>query len=182
MADPKKIITGFLTSADLGDVILSSPKDEGEPLVLAVRNAFPPNEGMTEIEIARLNEEARKRFRSLPESLRSVAANALPMKTVIERMRNGLSEKSEKERREILIREFRLKKEDTGSPEVQIALLTARIENLQKHLGRHSKDFSSKRGLLQLASRRMKLLRYLKREDVQRYSGLIKIIGLRDSA
>lgn len=68
---------------------------------------------------------------------------------------------------------------DTGSPEVQIAVLTKRINSLTEHLKLHKKDFSSKKGLLQLVARRRKLLDYLKREDVKRYQSIIKKLGLR---
>ena len=68
---------------------------------------------------------------------------------------------------------------DTGSPEVQIALLTARIEGLTGHFKEHKKDFHSRTGLLKLVGQRRKLLNYLKRTDVQRYRSLIEKLGLR---
>lgn len=68
---------------------------------------------------------------------------------------------------------------DTGSPEVQIALLTARIEDLSGHFKEHKKDFHSRTGLLKLVSQRRKLLSYLKATDVQRYRALIEKLGLR---
>lgn len=68
---------------------------------------------------------------------------------------------------------------DTGSPEVQVALLTARINDLTHHFKRHTKDNHGRRGLLTMVSRRRKLLAYLKRKDVQRYSALIEKLGLR---
>ena len=68
---------------------------------------------------------------------------------------------------------------DTGSPEVQIALLTARIEGLSGHFKAHKKDFHSRTGLLKLIGRRRKLLSYLKETDVQRYRVLIEKLGLR---
>ncbi len=68
---------------------------------------------------------------------------------------------------------------DTGSPEVQVALLTARIEQLTEHFKQHKKDHHSRRGLLQLVSRRRSLLDYLKKKDVERYKGLIEKLGLR---
>lgn len=68
---------------------------------------------------------------------------------------------------------------DTGSPEVQIALLTARIEGLTDHFKTHKKDFHSRTGLLKLVGQRRKLLNYLKTTDVQRYRALIEKLGLR---
>ena len=68
---------------------------------------------------------------------------------------------------------------DTGSPEVQVALLTGRIEQLTGHFKVHKKDHHSRRGLLQLVNRRRSLLDYLKRKDNERYKGLIEKLGLR---
>ena len=68
---------------------------------------------------------------------------------------------------------------DTGSPEVQVALLTARIEGLTEHFKEHKKDFHSRTGLLKLVGRRRNLLNYLKKTDVQRYRALIDKLGLR---
>ena len=68
---------------------------------------------------------------------------------------------------------------DTGSPEVQVALLTARIELLTGHFKEHKKDHHSRRGLLQMVNRRRSLLDYLKKKDVERYKALIEKLGLR---
>ena len=68
---------------------------------------------------------------------------------------------------------------DTGSPEVQVALLTARIEDLTGHFKEHKKDFHSRTGLLKLVGRRRNILNYLKKTDVQRYRALIEKLGLR---
>lgn len=68
---------------------------------------------------------------------------------------------------------------DTGSPEVQVALLTARIEYLTEHFKTHTKDFHSRTGLLKLVGQRRKLLNYLKKKDVQRYRDLIAKLGIR---
>ena len=68
---------------------------------------------------------------------------------------------------------------DTGSPEVQIAVLTRRIADLTEHLKMHSKDHHSRRGLLRMVGRRRRLLEYLRREDVERYRSLIAKLGLR---
>ena len=68
---------------------------------------------------------------------------------------------------------------DTGSPEVQVALLTRRINDLTEHMKQHKHDFHTQRGLLQLVGRRRRLLRYLEEKDVQRYRALIERLGLR---
>lgn len=68
---------------------------------------------------------------------------------------------------------------DTGSPEVQIALLTARIESLKEHFAMHKKDHHSRRGLLQMVGRRRKLLAYLKNKDIERYRAIIAKLELR---
>ena len=68
---------------------------------------------------------------------------------------------------------------DTGSPEVQVALLTANINKLQGHFADHEQDHHSRRGLIRMVNQRRKLLDYLKRKDIARYAGLIKKLGLR---
>ena len=68
---------------------------------------------------------------------------------------------------------------DTGSPEVQVAILSERIRNLTDHLGTHKKDFHSRRGLLMMVGQRRRLLRYLQREDPERYRALIEKLGIR---
>lgn len=70
-------------------------------------------------------------------------------------------------------------KEDTGSPEVQVAVLSRRIRDLTEHLKTHSKDHHSRRGLLRMVGRRRRLLEYLKRQDIERYRSLIAKLGLR---
>ena len=82
------------------------------------------------------------------------------------------------ERRTALIDEYQTAAKDTGSPEVQVALLTERIVNLTEHLKTHAKDFHSRRGLLMLVGRR-RLLDYVKRKSQTRYETLIKRLGLR---
>jgi small subunit ribosomal protein S15 len=81
--------------------------------------------------------------------------------------------------KEEIIERFRTHPTDTGSPEVQVALLTERINGLTEHFKEHKKDHHSRRGLLQLVSQRKRLLEYLKRKDVARYKTLIKALGLR---
>ena len=83
------------------------------------------------------------------------------------------------EKRKALIDDYRLHEKDTGSPEVQIALLSARIEYLTEHFKTHQKDHHSRRGLLRMVSRRRKLLDYLKAKDADRYTALIAKLGLR---
>jgi small subunit ribosomal protein S15 len=78
-----------------------------------------------------------------------------------------------------LVGEYQRAKGDTGSPEVQVALLTSRINELTEHFKTHLKDFHSRRGLLRLVSRRRKLLDYLKRSDNERYRTLLDRLGLR---
>ena len=78
-----------------------------------------------------------------------------------------------------IIEEFRHQEGDTGSPEVQVALLTARINYLTEHFKTHKKDFHSRNGLLKLVGKRRKLLNYLKNKDIQRYRDLIAKLGLR---
>ncbi|MDB5293621.1 MAG: ribosomal protein [Phycisphaerales bacterium] len=78
-----------------------------------------------------------------------------------------------------IISEFKVHDKDTGSPEVQIALLTNRINELREHFDVHKKDHSSRRGLLKLVSRRNQLLKYLTREDRARYQQVIGRLGLR---
>jgi len=83
------------------------------------------------------------------------------------------------QRRSALITEYANAANDTGSPEVQVALLTERIVNLTEHLKTHAKDFHSRRGLLMLVGRRRRLLDYVKRQDFKRYEALIGRLGLR---
>jgi len=83
------------------------------------------------------------------------------------------------ERRQALIGEYARKPGDTGSPEVQIAILSERIRNLTEHLKTHAKDFHSRRGLLMMVGQRRRLLDYLKRIEVGRYDTVIKRLGLR---
>ena len=83
------------------------------------------------------------------------------------------------ERKAVLISEYGIREGDTGSPEVQVALLSERISNLTEHFKVHKKDNHSRRGLLMLVSQRRRLLDYVKRCDPERYTGLIQRLGLR---
>jgi small subunit ribosomal protein S15 len=82
-------------------------------------------------------------------------------------------------RKQSIIDEYRQHPNDTGSPEVQVALLTRRIEYLTEHFKAFSKDFHSRRGLLRLVGRRRRLLDYLKTKDINRYRRLVEQLGLR---
>ena len=83
------------------------------------------------------------------------------------------------ERKQALVKEYATKKDDTGSPEVQVAILSERIRNLTDHLSTHKKDFHSRRGLLMLVGKRRRMLRYLERTDLERYRALVADLGLR---
>lgn len=83
------------------------------------------------------------------------------------------------ERKAELVKEYATKENDTGSPEVQVAILTERIVNLTEHFKEHKKDNHSRRGLLKLVSHRRSLLDYLKRKDEERYKKLIASLGIR---
>jgi len=83
------------------------------------------------------------------------------------------------EKRKTVISDYRLHEKDTGSPEVQIALLSARIEYLTEHFKEHKKDHHSRRGLLKLVGQRRRLLNYIKENDIERYRNVIKRLGLR---
>lgn len=83
------------------------------------------------------------------------------------------------ERKTTLVKEYQTSENDTGSPEVQVALLTERINNLSEHMQGHKKDFGSRRGLLKMVALRRKLLDYLKSKDEKRYQDLIKRLNIR---
>jgi small subunit ribosomal protein S15 len=83
------------------------------------------------------------------------------------------------ERKQAVMSEFATGSNDTGSPEVQVAVLTERITNLTEHLKSHKKDFASRRGLLMMVGRRRRLLDYLRRKEQSRYQAVIERLGLR---
>ncbi len=83
------------------------------------------------------------------------------------------------ERKQEVIKEHAKHEGDTGSPEVQIALLTVRINELTEHFKAHPKDFAGRRGLLKLVGRRRNLLNYLRKNDVERYKNIVAALGLR---
>ena len=85
-----------------------------------------------------------------------------------------------KEMKQQIIKDYQLKEGDTGSPEVQIAVLTYRINDLNEHLKVHKKDHHSRRGLLKMVGQRRNLLAYLKEKDLERYRTLIARLGLRN--
>ena len=78
-----------------------------------------------------------------------------------------------------IIEEHRVNEDDTGSPEVQVAILTRRIQDLTAHLGEHKHDFHSRRGLMKMVGQRRRMLRYLNRTSPERYRALIEKLGLR---
>ena len=84
-----------------------------------------------------------------------------------------------KEKKQEIIREFGRTEGDTGSPEVQVAILTARINELTAHMKVHKKDFHSNRGLLKMVGQRRSMLAYLREKDIDRYRALIQKLGLR---
>ena len=84
-----------------------------------------------------------------------------------------------KEKKQAIIAEYGRKEGDTGSPEVQVAVLTARIKELTEHLKTNPKDHHSRRGLLKMVGKRRNLLGYLKNKDIERYRSLIERLGLR---
>ncbi len=84
-----------------------------------------------------------------------------------------------KEKKQNVIDEYRINDKDTGSPEVQIAILTSRINELTEHLKTHRKDHASRRGLLKMVATRASLLKYLSKKDVERYRAIIGRLGLR---
>ena len=90
-------------------------------------------------------------------------------------MKMSLSKETKKQ----IITDYAVKDGDTGSPEVQVAVLTAKINYLSDHMKSHAKDFHSRRGLLKMVSNRRRLLNYLKKDDEARYGELIKRLGLR---
>ncbi len=107
-----------------------------------------------------------------------MAANArgyLRLMLRIKEKKMALSAKTKSE----IVSEFQITEGDTGSPEVQVALLTKNINNLQVHFKEHHKDHHSRRGLIRMVNQRRKLLDYLKNKDVNRYSELIKRLELR---
>ena len=84
-----------------------------------------------------------------------------------------------KEKKTEIIKEYAIKEGDTGSPEVQVAILTYRINDLNEHLKEHHKDFHSRRGLLKMVGQRRNLLAYLQKKDIERYRAIVAKLGLR---
>jgi small subunit ribosomal protein S15 len=81
--------------------------------------------------------------------------------------------------KEKIIKKYKIHESDTGSAEIQVAILTEEIKQLLAHLKKHPKDFHSKRGLIKMVAKRRKLLRYLKDESAKRYNALVKKLGLK---
>jgi len=97
----------------------------------------------------------------------------------MEAKKDMLSMTMEPEKKQEIIGTYRVHEQDTGSPEVQVALLTDRINHLAEHLRTHRKDHTSRRGLLMMVGRRTRLLRYLNGVDPERYASVVKRLGLR---
>ena len=93
--------------------------------------------------------------------------------------RNGVIGMIEKDKKQSIIEEYKTHEADTGSTEVQVAILTARIRELTEHMKVHKKDFHSRRGLLIMVGKRRRLLQYLRNKDFGRYQTLIQRLGLR---
>jgi len=94
--------------------------------------------------------------------------------------KKGMAESQEnKDRREDLIKKYQTHKDDTGSTEVQIAILTKKVSDLTKHLKDHKKDFDSRRGLLMMVGKRRRLLNYLRKTEEEKYTKLIADLGLK---
>ena len=86
-----------------------------------------------------------------------------------------------KEQKAELVKQYGKSETDTGSAEVQVAILTARIKELTEHMKSHKKDFHTRRGLLMLVGKRRRLLSYIKKNDIENYRSLIKSLGIRDN-
>ncbi len=86
-----------------------------------------------------------------------------------------------KEQKAELIKQYGKSEQDSGSAEVQVAILTARIKELTEHMKSHKKDFHTRRGLLMLVGKRRRLLSYIKKNDIENYRSLIKSLGIRDN-
>ncbi len=86
-----------------------------------------------------------------------------------------------KEQKAELVKQYGKSETDTGSAEVQVAILTARIKELTEHMKSHKKDFHTRRGLLMLVGKRRRLLSYIKKNDIENYRNLIKNLGIRDN-
>ena len=86
-----------------------------------------------------------------------------------------------KEQKAELIKQYGKNEQDSGSAEVQVAILTARIKELTEHMKSHKKDFHTRRGLLMLVGKRRRLLSYIKKNDIENYRNLIKSLGIRDN-
>lgn len=84
-----------------------------------------------------------------------------------------------KEHKDKLVADFHVHDNDTGSPDVQIAMLTARIQELTVHLNEHKQDYSTRRGLIKMVGKRRKLLRYLSKSNPERYASIIERLGLK---
>lgn len=112
-------------------------------------------------------------------TIRLLGVRRLKLLFFIVRMQHRKVTKMLKEEKQAIIKEFATHEGDTGSPEVQIAVLTSRINTLNEHLKSHKKDNHSRRGLLKMVGQRRGLLQYLAKVDIERYRAIIEKLGLR---
>ena len=122
----------------------------------------------------------KNRVPALAEALKySLNSYKHPLKQVDKKYRNWQSMALSGENKKAIIQKYQINPKDTGSAQVQVANITARMDYLQKHFGSHVKDFHSKQGLLRLVGQRRRLLDYLKRKNIAQYRGLIESLGIR---
>ena len=113
------------------------------------------------------------------EPLRGFRISPAHYSVLGENIKKGEEKMISKETKTAIIEEYKINERDTGSPEVQIAILTDRINSLTEHMKKNPKDFHSQRGLSKMVGHRKQLLAYLAKKDIERYRALIKSLGLR---
>ena len=113
------------------------------------------------------------------KSLRSLSNSPALHLAYGEKIQKGEEKMISKETKTALIEEYKINEKDTGSPEVQVAILTDRINTLTEHMKKNPKDFHSQRGLSKMVGHRKQLLAYLAKKDIERYRAIIKKLGLR---
>ena len=112
-------------------------------------------------------------------SLRSLRFSPALYRGTGEKFKKGEDKMISKETKTAIIEEYKINERDTGSPEVQVAILTDRINSLTEHMKKNPKDFHSQRGLSKMVGHRKQLLNYLAKKDIERYRAVIKRLGLR---
>ncbi|KAI9142358.1 hypothetical protein BKA69DRAFT_1067884 [Paraphysoderma sedebokerense] len=149
-------------------MILSSPTLPAKPFSPQTSPTTSPTSILSEAAFGEIDEyHAMKRINTIVETLQKILS--------LSAANNEMTTRWNMQR---AMEMFRSNESDTGSPEVQIALLTVRINNLESHLKTHTRDIHSRRGLTQMKSKRDKLLKYLKRESLERYYHCVKRLGL----